>query len=175
MEFWGFRPNLGRVWTALYLSASPRTAADLCAELSLSTGAVSMAVNELVRWRAIRRRNLSGDRREYFEVEPDVWASLARVLEQREVQEIDEVASALVLAERRYAQEEVLARGEGHAEAATEAGWRRRRVQELQEVALTGRDLLRLLLSDAGPLVRRVAPEGGNPRVLIPRAPEEDP
>ena len=42
MEFWGFKRNMGRMWTVLYLAPDPLSAADLCERLSLSTGAVSM-------------------------------------------------------------------------------------------------------------------------------------
>ena len=45
IEFWGFKRNMGRVWTVLYLSPEPLSADDLCHSLKLSTGAVSMTLS----------------------------------------------------------------------------------------------------------------------------------
>jgi len=50
MELWGFKRNMGRVWTVLYLAGEPLTARQLHERLQLSTGAVSMTLAELARW-----------------------------------------------------------------------------------------------------------------------------
>ena len=55
IEHWGFRKALGRVWTVLYLSGEPLSAATLCERLQMSTGAVSMSVGELQEWGVVRR------------------------------------------------------------------------------------------------------------------------
>src|SRR5215467_294282 len=39
MEFWGFKRVMGRLWTVLYLSGEPLTAAELCERLAISSGA----------------------------------------------------------------------------------------------------------------------------------------
>ena len=41
IEFWGFKRNMGRVWTVLYLSPEPLSAEDLRQALSLSSGAAT--------------------------------------------------------------------------------------------------------------------------------------
>ncbi len=86
MAFWGFRKNLGRIWALLYLSPDPLTAAELCEQLQLSTGSVSMALNELQRWGAVHKRFVTGDRRDHYEAEADIWGTVSRVMQQREVQ-----------------------------------------------------------------------------------------
>ncbi|MEE2829846.1 MAG: MarR family transcriptional regulator, partial [Myxococcota bacterium] len=73
MAFWGFRRNLGRIWSLLFLSPEPLTAQDLCDRLKLSTGSVSMALNELQRWGAVHKRPVEGERREHYEAEGDIW------------------------------------------------------------------------------------------------------
>jgi DNA-binding transcriptional regulator GbsR (MarR family) len=50
MEFWGFKRVLGRIWTMLYLSDRPLTAAELSDQLDLSPSAISLAMAELKRW-----------------------------------------------------------------------------------------------------------------------------
>jgi len=41
MEFWGFKRVMGRVWTILFLRGEPLSAAELCEQLEISTGAIN--------------------------------------------------------------------------------------------------------------------------------------
>src|ERR1043165_6537275 len=85
MESWGFRRNMGRMWAVLYLEDHPLTAADLGERLGLSTGAVSMLVNELVQWDIIKKTWVVGERREHFEAETSIWKMISRVFREREL------------------------------------------------------------------------------------------
>jgi DNA-binding transcriptional regulator GbsR (MarR family) len=85
MEAWGFRRNMGRMWAVLYLEDHPLTAADLGERLGLSTGAVSMLVNELAQWNIIKKTWVVGERREHFEAETSIWKMISRVFREREL------------------------------------------------------------------------------------------
>jgi DNA-binding transcriptional regulator GbsR (MarR family) len=85
MEAWGFRRNMGRMWTVLYLEDHPLTAADLGERLGLSTGAVSMLVNELEQWGIIKKTWVVGERREHFAAETSIWKMISRVFREREL------------------------------------------------------------------------------------------
>jgi DNA-binding transcriptional regulator GbsR (MarR family) len=85
IEAWGFRRNMGRMWAVLYLEDHPLTAADLGERLGLSTGAVSMLVNELVQWGIIKKTWVVGERREHFEAETSIWKMISRVFREREL------------------------------------------------------------------------------------------
>lgn len=180
MAFWGFRKNLGRIWAALYLSPVPLTSAELCDDLQLSTGSVSMALGELKRWGAIRKHYVSGDRRDHWVVEDDVWATVSRVMAQREVREIDQLSDALSRAERVLEGEQTEARETGDDDAEELAAFRRRRVEELEELAAAGQDLLRLVLGhdDLGGLLRGSVRDAktttASRRRIMPRAPAEE-
>ncbi len=89
MEFWGFKRVMGRVWTLLYLRGEPLSAAELCDQLEISSGAASMALSELEHWAVVRRSRKAGDRREYFEAETDIWKMISRVLRERELLQIE--------------------------------------------------------------------------------------
>src|SRR5437764_94140 len=67
MEFWGFKRVMGRVWSLLYLRGEPLSAAELCEQLNISSGAASMTLSELEHWGVVKRSRKPGDRREYFE------------------------------------------------------------------------------------------------------------
>ena len=49
----GFKRILGRVWGLLVLSGRPMSSKEIAAELSISAGATSTAVNELAEWGAL--------------------------------------------------------------------------------------------------------------------------
>ena len=90
MEFWGFKRNMGRMWTLLYLESKPLSAAELCQRLSLSSGAVSMHLSELSKWGAVRKAWVPGERRDYYEPETSIWKMISRVLRERELRKISE-------------------------------------------------------------------------------------
>src|SRR5436309_2242052 len=89
MEFWGFKRVMGRVWTLLYLRGEPLSAAELCEQLAISSGAASMTLAELEHWSVVKRFRKSGDRREYFEAETDIWKMISKVLRERELVQIE--------------------------------------------------------------------------------------
>jgi DNA-binding transcriptional regulator GbsR (MarR family) len=84
MEYWGFRKALGRTWTVLYLHGEPMSAAELCKQLQVSSGAMSMTLTELQRWGVAKRVWRPGERREYYEAETSLWKMIARVIDERE-------------------------------------------------------------------------------------------
>jgi HTH-type transcriptional regulator, glycine betaine synthesis regulator len=85
IESWGFKRNMGRMWTVLYLDDHPLTAADLGERLGLSTGAVSMLLTELLQWGAIKKAWVVGERREHYEPETSLWKMISRVFREREL------------------------------------------------------------------------------------------
>lgn len=85
MEFWNFKPSMGKVWTVLYLSPSPLSAEELCERTGLSVGSVSMTLNDLQLWGVVRRESTPGERRRLFAAETDIWAMVTRVFREREM------------------------------------------------------------------------------------------
>lgn len=152
MDFWGFRANLGRIWTVLYLSPTPRTAEDLCRDLQLSTGSVSMAIQELVRWGAVIRTTEPGGRRSWYQAHDDILAVITRVMEEREVREINHVVRTVDDALVHAASEVAAAAATADEARAATARWRQARLQQLAELAHAGDELVRLLLE------RRIEP-----------------
>src|SRR3954471_19372858 len=151
MEFWGFKRLMGRVWTLLYLRGDALSAADLCEQLSISSGAASMALAELEHWAVVRRIRRPGDRREYFEAETDIWKMISRVMRERELTQIDRSL-------------EVFERVRDRLRTLPIPGERSRleaiadRLGKLVDLARVGRGLLVALVQqgrvDLGPLVR---------------------
>src|SRR5262245_19676767 len=84
MEFWGFKRPMGRIWALLYLAPEPLGAAEIGDELRMSSGAVSMALSELVKWGAVKKTWRPGERRDYYEAETSIGRLVQRVLRERE-------------------------------------------------------------------------------------------
>jgi DNA-binding transcriptional regulator GbsR (MarR family) len=94
IESWGFKRNMGRLWTVLYLEDHPLTAADLIERLGLSTGSVSMLLAELLQWGAIKKAWVVGERREHYEPETSLWKMVSRVFRERELNWIKQARDA---------------------------------------------------------------------------------
>ncbi len=154
IEFWGFKRNMGRIWTVLYLSPDALSAEDLRDVLKLSSGAVSMTLSELSRWGVVRKVWIQGERKDFYAAEVDLWRMISRVFSERERSEIISAIRAF---------EEALAvvekqRASSEPEARARAELQRERIGHLLELAKLGKTLLDALLStaklDAEPLVR---------------------
>lgn len=106
MEFWGFKRALGRIWTVLYMSEHPLTAAELGEILDLSPSAISLAITELKRWGVVIEDisfSTRTKRAQGYRAERDVWRLVNNVFRQREVPLIqrtyDELKSAIAMLE----------------------------------------------------------------------------
>lgn len=154
IEFWGFKRNMGRVWTVLYLSDRPLTASDLRDRLRLSSGAVSMTLTELQRWGVVKKVWIQGERRDHFVAEGNLWKMISRVLAERERVEVDESILAM---ERALEILSARTKSKDEAERAR-AKAQQERIRQLLELAKLGRRLLDALVSnarvDASPLVK---------------------
>ena len=89
MEFWGFKHIMGRLWTTLYLSSYPLSAPELAQRMGVSSGAVSMAIRDLMQWGAIRKMCLKDSRKDHYTAEKNIWKLVSRVLAQREGRRIE--------------------------------------------------------------------------------------
>ncbi|WP_406238614.1 GbsR/MarR family transcriptional regulator [Nocardia sp. NBC_01009] len=73
----GMQKATARVMTALlYTQQDSMTAADLCEQLSISTGAVSNAIKQLGQSGMIERVPAPGSRRDHYRFPQGAWASL---------------------------------------------------------------------------------------------------
>jgi DNA-binding transcriptional regulator GbsR (MarR family) len=155
IEFWGFKRNMGRVWSVLYLSPDPMSADDLREALKLSSGAVSMTLHELGRWGVVRKVWIQGERKDFYAAEVQLWRMISRVFNERERSEILSAIDAF---------EEALLTLDEAKKNATDATARARielqhaRISQLLKLAKLGKGLLDALVStakiDAEPLVR---------------------
>jgi DNA-binding transcriptional regulator GbsR (MarR family) len=155
MEFWGFKRNMGRVWTVLYLSPEPLSAEDLRSALRLSSGAVSMTLSELSRWGVVRRVWIQGERKDFYTAEVQLWRMISRVFNERER---GEVVSAIEAFEEALRQLDRIRKTSSDSATRARAELQHERISQLLELARLGGRLIEALVStakvDAEPLVR---------------------
>lgn len=95
MEVWGFKRVMGMVWGYLYMNGRPLSAQEIREGLGISAGLVSMVINDLERWGVVHKCSTPGERREYYEAEPNIWRPIAKVLREREMHQIEETLAEL--------------------------------------------------------------------------------
>jgi DNA-binding transcriptional regulator GbsR (MarR family) len=143
IEFWGFKRNMGRLWAILYLSERPLSAPEIQERLQLSSGAVSMTLNELTRWGVVKKVWIQGERRDHYTAEGNFWKMISRVFNERERVEvldaIDVMEDALQFLRDKAKSDEDRAR----------ARFQEERIRELLDLARLGRQLLDALIKDA--------------------------
>lgn len=154
IEFWGFKRNMGRIWAVLYLSPEPLSAEDLRLCLKLSSGAVSMTLNELLRWGVVRKVWVQGERKDFFTAEVHLWRMISRVFSEREKTEI---VTAIEAFEAALSDLSAL-RDSDDPKVRERARLQYERITGLLELAKLGRRLIDTFLAtaklDAEPLVR---------------------
>jgi DNA-binding transcriptional regulator GbsR (MarR family) len=84
----GFRRNLGRIWSVIYLSPRPLDQAEIGSYLDLSAGLVCASLKELEHWGAIRVVSVSGARSKCYEAEERLLSIVASILAKRECEAV---------------------------------------------------------------------------------------
>ncbi len=92
---WGVNRSIARIHALLIASQGPLSLDEIASRLKLSRGNTSMSLRELRTWGVVRRINLPGDRRDYYESEPDVWRMFFRIFGERKRREFDPALAAV--------------------------------------------------------------------------------
>jgi HTH-type transcriptional regulator, glycine betaine synthesis regulator len=86
---WGINSTMGELFALLYITGTEWTADDLRNWLGVSRGNVSMNLRELLSWGVVHKVHRSGERRELFRAETDVWTLFRKILSERKRRELD--------------------------------------------------------------------------------------
>ena len=148
-EFWGFTRTQGRVFCMLFLSPTPLTQAELAERLDVSAANISMSLNGLLRWGAIKKVYEKGSRKVRYEAEPEIRNIIREVLGSREQHELEEAVESFSEAV------DIVKRERKQRQLTPDEEFVRERIQHLQSVVQTSNRILALLLGDGRVDVRR--------------------
>ncbi|HEX5836558.1 MAG TPA: ArsR family transcriptional regulator [Anaerolineales bacterium] len=88
-RFWGFPKGMGAIFGVLYLSSTPLSLDEIVEETGLTKGAISTEIRALARMGLVHRSSKLGDRKDYYEAEPDFYAAIRSILKERQNSEFD--------------------------------------------------------------------------------------
>lgn len=92
---WGINRTMAQVHALLLISPGSLSAEDIMAALNISRGNANMNLRALIDWGLVSREHRSGERREYFYAEKDIWQVAQQVIVERRKRELKPVLKVL--------------------------------------------------------------------------------
>ena len=92
---WGINRTMAQIHALLLVSPDAMTQDDIMEELNISRGNTNMNIRELINWGLVERVILSGERKEYFTAEKDIWKVVKQIVRERKKRELDPMLKLL--------------------------------------------------------------------------------
>lgn len=92
---WGINRTMAQIHALLLISADPLTQDDIMEELNISRGNTNMNIRELINWGLVERVILTGERKEYFTAEKDIWKVVKLIVKERKKRELEPMMQLL--------------------------------------------------------------------------------
>jgi DNA-binding transcriptional regulator GbsR (MarR family) len=94
-SLWGINRSMARVHALLLATKEPLGLEEIASDLRISRGNTSMCLKELRSWGVVRRVHLTGERKDYYIAETDLWSMAFRIASERKKREFDPAVEAL--------------------------------------------------------------------------------
>jgi DNA-binding transcriptional regulator GbsR (MarR family) len=92
---WGINRTMAQIHALLLISHDPMTQDDIMEELNISRGNTNMNIRELINWGLVERVLLSGERKEFFSAEKDIWKVVKQIVKERKKRELEPMLQLL--------------------------------------------------------------------------------
>ncbi|MBC7874458.1 MAG: transcriptional regulator [Ferruginibacter sp.] len=92
---WGINRTMAQIHALLLISADPLTQDDMMEQLNISRGNTNMNIRELINWGLVDRVLLSGERKEFFTAEKDIWKVVKKIVKERKKRELEPMLQLL--------------------------------------------------------------------------------
>jgi DNA-binding transcriptional regulator GbsR (MarR family) len=92
---WGINRTMAQIHALLLVSPEPISTEDVMEELNISRGNASMNIRDLIEWGLVERVVISGERREFFEAEKDIWKVARMIVRERKKRELEPMLNVL--------------------------------------------------------------------------------
>ena len=86
---WGINRTMAQIHALLLISPDPLTQDDMMEELNISRGNVNMNIRDLISWGLAERVILTGERKEYYTGEKDIWKVVRLIVKERKKRELE--------------------------------------------------------------------------------------
>jgi len=92
---WGVNRTMAQIHALLMVAPQPLSADDIMTDLNISRGNANMNLRALIDWGLVRREFKSGERKEFFSAEKDIWLVARQVLIERKKRELEPIIKVL--------------------------------------------------------------------------------
>ena len=92
---WGINRTMAQIHALLLISPDLVTQDDIMDELHISRGNTNMNIRELINWGLVERVLLTGERKEYFLAEKDIWKVVKLIVKERKKRELEPMLQLL--------------------------------------------------------------------------------
>ena len=86
---WGINRTMAQIHALLLVSPDHLSAEQVMDELNISRGNANMNLRELIDWGLVEKVIVSGERREFFTAEKDIWKVARQIVKERKKRELD--------------------------------------------------------------------------------------
>ena len=92
---WGINRTMAQIHALLLVSPDPLTQDDIMNELNISRGNTNMNIRELINWGLLERVLVTGERKEFFAAEKDIWKVVRQIVKERKKRELEAMLKVL--------------------------------------------------------------------------------
>jgi DNA-binding transcriptional regulator GbsR (MarR family) len=92
---WGINRSMAQVHALLLIAHEPLSTEDVMEQLNISRGNANMNLRTLIDWGLVQKVLKSGERREFFSAEKDVWQIATRITKERKKRELEPLVKLL--------------------------------------------------------------------------------
>lgn len=93
---WGINKTMAQIHALFLISEESLSTEDVMETLQISRGNTNMNIRTLIDWGLLYKEYKTGERREYFVGEKDIWKVAQRVMKARQRQELDPMINVLL-------------------------------------------------------------------------------
>lgn len=92
---WGINRTMAQIHALLMVTHKPMNADEVMESLNISRGNTNMNIRELINWGLVERIIISGERKEYFTAEKDIWKVSRIIMRERKRRELEPMINFL--------------------------------------------------------------------------------
>lgn len=92
---WGINRTMAQIHSLLLVTKAPLSAEEIMGALQISRGNANMNLRALIDWGLVRKEHKSGERKEFFVAEKEIWEVARRITAERKKREIEPVIRVL--------------------------------------------------------------------------------
>jgi DNA-binding transcriptional regulator GbsR (MarR family) len=92
---WGINRTMAQIHALLLITPNALTQDDIMEQLNISRGNTNMNIRELIDWGLVDRTIITGERKEHFIAEKDIWKVAVQIIKERKKRELEPMLKLL--------------------------------------------------------------------------------